>query len=224
MKTTSTPRSLLQGTILGAALLLFTIAPVRAAVTYHAAIDTSALVSNTGSGPFYLDFGLTNGSVFGNNTVTVSNFAYTGGTIVGSAVTAGGASGSLSGTVTLNDSAFFNDIYQGFTQTTTGISFDVTTTTNVDGINSADPTDLFSFTVLDKDLNNITTSHLDGVSLFTQPIDFTLHDSGSFAGSSPAFGTGAYAGLTVDSVPEPSRALLLVGGLVGLVLRRRRRC
>ncbi len=223
MKTTSTLRRLLLGTALGAALLLLSAAPAQAASTYHAAINTAALVANTGSGPFYLDFSLSNASVAGNNTVMVSNFIFTGGAAAGSATLTGDATGNLGSTITLNDTAFFNDIYQGFTQGTTGISFDVTTTTNVDSINSLDPTDVFSFSILDNTLANIPTSHADGVSLFTQAFDSLLHDTGSFANSSPAAGTGAFAGVTVNSVPEPSRALLLMGGLGALMVRRRRK-
>ena len=213
MKTTST-------LLAGVSLLLLTVAPVQA---YHVAIDTSALVSNTASGPFYLDFNLTDGGTLSNNTVTLSNFAFTGGAAAGTATISGGATGSLSSTITLDDSVFFGDIYQGFTQSTSGISFDVATTANPDGINTNDPTDQFSFTILDSGLNTITTSNTDGV-LFTQPIDYALHDYGSFENSRPASGTGSYAGVSVTAVPEPSRALLLVGGLAGLVLRRRRRC
>jgi hypothetical protein len=66
------------------------------------------------TGPFALDFELVGSS---GNTVTISNFAFGGGSPgPGSAFLTGGASGDYSSTVALADSAnFFSDFNQQFT-------------------------------------------------------------------------------------------------------------
>ncbi|MEJ7708650.1 MAG: hypothetical protein WKF84_02055 [Pyrinomonadaceae bacterium] len=72
--------------------------------------DTSSLV---GGGVFSLDFQLADGAgdILGdaNNTVTLSGFNFgVGGDVVGAPTLDGGASGNISTTVSLTDSAFFN--------------------------------------------------------------------------------------------------------------------
>jgi|GEM_PF-1750274 len=207
----------------GAALLL-TALPAGAAYTYHESINTASLPA-LGSGNYSLDLSLLDGDgTLGNNSISVSNFAFGGGgTIVGSATTVipgtsdVGVTGDLSGTVKLDNTAAFQDLSQGFSNGTSSISFDVTTTAN----GSITP-DQFAVTLLDNTGATITTTAPDGYSLFTQPIDLALASGGGFSGSSPYSGTGSFSGVTVSGVPEPSRALLLVGAFGALIMRRRR--
>ena len=199
----------------GAALLL-TALPAGAAYTYHATINTAALPTLS-SGNYSLDLSFVDGGSGLSNNVSVSNFTFGGGgTIVGSAAPLGGVTGDLTGTVAFDKSAALQDLYQGFSAGTTSISFDVTSTAN----GSITP-DTFAVTLLDDTSTPITTNAGDGYSLFTQPIDLALA-GGTFSGSSVFSGTGAFSGVSVAAVPEPSRALLLVGAFGALIMRRRR--
>ena len=200
----------------GAALLL-TALPAGAAYTYHETINTASLPSLGAGNNYSLDLSFLDGGGGVSNNISVSNFSFGGGgTIVGAASIFGGVTGDLTGTVAFDKSSALQDFNQGFSVGTSSISFDVTTTAN----GSLTP-DTFAVTLLDNNGNPITTTAPDGYSLFTQPIDLAL-SSGSFSGSSLFSGTGSFSGTSVDAVPEPSRALLLVGAFGALIMRRRR--
>jgi len=100
-------------TLLLGGLVILAAVPARAGQIFNVSIDTSRLASDY-TGPFALDFELvgTNG-----NTITIANIAFgSGSTGPGSAFLTGGASGDLSSTVALTDSAnFFSDFNQQFT-------------------------------------------------------------------------------------------------------------
>src|SRR5258707_673126 len=98
--------------LLGPALALLP-ATGQAAFTFDVSLNTAPLGSASG-GPFRVAFDLTNGGP-PSNTVTINNFRFAGGSPTGLASTVGGASGSLAGTVTLTDTAFFNSFEQAFT-------------------------------------------------------------------------------------------------------------
>ena len=199
----------------GAALLL-TALPAGAAYTYHEVISTASLPA-LGSGNYSLDLSFTDGGGGVSNNISVSNFTFGGGgTIVGGASSFGGVTGDLTGTVAFDKSSALQDFNQGFSSATSSISFDVTTTTN----GSITP-DQFAVALLDNTGAAIPTTAPDGFSLVTQSIDLALA-SGSLAGSSSYSGTGAFSGVTASAVPEPSRALLLVGAFGALIMRRRR--
>ncbi len=201
----------------GAALLL-TALPAGAAYTYHETISTASLPSLGAGNNYSLDLSFVDGGGGVSNNVSVGNFSFGGGgTIVGSASSFGGVTGDLTGTVAFDKSNALQDFNQGFSAGTTSVSFDVTTTAN----GSITP-DTFAVTLLDNTGAAITTTAPDGASLFTQPIDLTLASNGSFAGSSVFSGTGSFSGVSVAAVPEPSRALLLVGAFGALIMRRRR--
>ena len=192
-------------------------ATVSQAALYRVTIDTSSLSSgvNAPNAPFLLDFQLNDGNLLNNNTATIGNFTFTGGGApFGAANLFGGASGSLANTVTLTDSSAFNEFYQSFA-TGTQIAFDLNLTSNV----AAGLTpDSFSFSILEGDLDNITTTGI-GNTLLQFDIDSTNPNAGDFVVSS---GTGDYSGVNVTVIPEPSSALC---GLVALglgMLRRRR--
>jgi hypothetical protein len=127
-------------------------------IGFKVSLDTSVLVGHP-AGPFYIDFQLIDGLGTGdaNNTVTITNFVFGGGSAVGSPLAPfGGASGSLSSSVSITDSAFLNEFTQQFIPGTT-LSFDVLLTLNVD---SGPTPDAFSFAILDSLLAPIPTTGL----------------------------------------------------------------
>jgi PEP-CTERM motif len=185
------------------------IASASQAATFHVTVDTSSLGSNT-SAPFSLDFQLNDGGVLGNNSATVSNFTYAGGSATGSATTLGGATGDISSIVTFNNSSFSQELYQAFTPGTT-LDFDVTLTTDSDGVTP----DAFAFAILDSGLLNIPTTGL-GDSLLFVNLNSATPNLQFFSG------TGAYA--TVTAVPEPTSTVALFGlGCVGLLAGKRKK-
>jgi len=83
--------------------------------TYSIMLDTSTLTTRPG-GPFSVALYLSDGSGVGsgNNTVTLSGFDFGGGNSEGSSTLIGGATGSLSSTVTLTGALFLNSFIQQF--------------------------------------------------------------------------------------------------------------
>jgi hypothetical protein len=112
-------------TLLLGGLLILAADPARADEIFNVSLDTSKLASDY-TGPIGLDFELIGTNA---NTITVSNFAFGSGSPgPGSAFLTGGASGDLSGTVSLTDTAnFFSDFNQQFTPGAT-LTFTVDTT------------------------------------------------------------------------------------------------
>ncbi|MEO5913171.1 MAG: NF038129 family PEP-CTERM protein [Luteolibacter sp.] len=203
-------RTFLKST-LAAACALLAASSARASVTYYVNVNTSALVANI-SAPFSLDFQLTGSA---GNTATVSNFNFGGGSATpGTENTFGGASGSVGSTVVLSDASnFSNEFFQEFTPGST-LSF----TINLDSIIGNPTPDAFSFSILDGTLSNITTTGL-GDSLLMVNINGTSYGTQTMQTGS---GTGAFSGVSLTAVPEPSAALLGVMGC-GLAFVRRRR-
>ncbi len=183
------------------------------AALYHVSINTAALVGNA-SGPFSLDFQLNSGDTLSNNTAVISSFTYGGGGAAFGAPSAfGGATGDLTlNSISLSDSSAFNEFYQSFTAGST-LDFDLNLSQNVD----AGPTpDGFSFSILDSSLASIPTTGV-GDTLLTMDIN-----SAGLPAIADGSGTGAFSGISVTAVPEPSAALLGVLACGLGVLRRRR--
>ena len=106
-------------------------AALAAPVNYFITINTSSL---EGSGAFGLAFQLADGSGTGdaNNTVILSNFKFGGGSAGAVDLTAGGAGGNMTSTITLTDSdPFFNAFAQNFTPGTS-LMFQASMTNNAD--------------------------------------------------------------------------------------------
>ncbi len=207
------PNSNLKKTLsmLAAACMFLSATASHAALSFNVYINTSSLLSSpaSASGPFSLDFQFNDGGVLNNNTATITSFNYNGGSATGSAFLSDpGVTGNISSTVTFNNSAPFQELYQTFTPGAS-LSFAVNLSTAVDGI----VPDLFSIAILDSALQNITTNGF-GDSLVQVNLDSA---SPTVAFSS---GTGNFSG--VAATPEPSRAILLVAGLAATAFRRRR--
>jgi hypothetical protein len=191
--------------------------------TYTVTLNTSSLDTNA-NGLFSLDLQLVTGSGNVTNTVQISNFAFTGGTTVGSAdYTNGGETGTIGsgGTVTLTNSASDNEIAEEFSASTTQISFKVSETPNNEIIASGSPIpDQFNIAILDNNEVNIpTTDPSGGNTLVNSNLgeDPTLE---TFSSASPDGGVTA-----IVATPEPSASalsMIAAVGLIGLVLLRRR--
>ncbi|MEI9895411.1 MAG: NF038129 family PEP-CTERM protein [Chthoniobacter sp.] len=186
---------------------------------FHVDLNLAGIVG-TPTSPFFLDFQLNEGSGTLQNSVTISNFLFTGGSPTGSpSIFSDTATGDLGSSISIidNPSSAFNEIFQGFTAGTTDIQFDVTLSQNVSGVTP----DGFLIQLLDSQAGNpvIPTTDPNGTML-TVPIGSanTLADVATFTSISPA---GATA--TASAVPEPSAAVALVGGAACLLGLRRRR-
>ncbi len=193
----------------------------RADLVFHVSLNTTPLMGHPAA-PFSVDFQLNDGSGIGdaNNTATINNFAFGGGAPAGSPTLTGGASGDLSGTITLTDSSFLNEFFQEFTPGST-LDFEVQLTTNVD----AGPTpDQFSFAILDSTLTEIPTLG-PGDAFLIVDINSTNPSIQTFASdpSTPPAGGGSGISISapqVQVVPEPTVLMLLVIGLGGLLVAR----
>src|SRR5438445_9955688 len=111
--------NLAAGLLTGACALLSAPAGHATTFNYTVMVNTAGLIGNP-SGPFALDFQLTDGSGTGdgNNTATVSGFVFGSGGPAGGAIATSGVGGDLGSAVTLTDSAPFQspyEFYQGFT-------------------------------------------------------------------------------------------------------------
>ena len=182
------------------------------AAFYHFDISTGVLTNDPGN-PFSLDFTLISGGSF-SNTVTLSNFVFTG----GSATPTGSASGGFGGTLTLTSGTnAFNDFYQAFSNGTTDIQFDLNTTTVTGGT-----PDNFSVSILDNTVAPIfttdsTNSTLAQLEIHTNTgVDPILVSTFQSVAPSPT-------GVTVTVVPEPASCAGLFGGLGTLLAVRRRK-
>jgi hypothetical protein len=125
----------------------------QANVTFTVTTDTSALVGNA-AGTFSLDFQFTDGSGTGddNNTVVVGPFNFNGGSLSGSPTIQGGAL-AAAGNVTLADTAFFSELFQGFSPGNR-LTFQISLSTTPDAGGTPDQ---FSFAILDGNLHEIPT-------------------------------------------------------------------
>ena len=195
-----------------AGIILLLAAASARADTFNVSLDTSSL-----SGTQDIVFGLTDGGVLDNNTVTLSAFTFGGGSAVGSPDLLGttGAAGSLTTGITLNDSSFSVLFSQQFNPGSL-LSFVLTTTDNSDGVTP----DAFSMSICSADLTicysddqstgAMLVLNLPGGTL--SPSDFTLN--GASAQNLPP---------PLVVAPEPASLLLLTGGLLGCLLVKKMR-
>jgi hypothetical protein len=213
-----------------AAAALLSAPAARADFHYNVQMNTSSLIGHV-AGPFSLDFQLIDGDGVANNTVTLTNFVFGGGSPSGAPTLSGGASGDLSSAVALTDTTFLNEFTQGFTPGNT-LSFSLTTTNAFAG--SGVP-DAFSFAILDRTGAELPTASPSGAFLQS---DFgglggpTVQTFASDPNTAPAGGGSA---LTIpaptvqivgaNAAPEPTPAALLGATalpLLGLLRRTAR--
>ncbi len=203
--------------LIGLLCALYGATVARADLSYLIDINTAPIVGNA-AGAFYLDFQ----SYFGSGsaqTVTLSNFTFTGGSLLaGTDTTTGAVSGNLATSLVLNPNSgsFNNEFYQQFGSTVSDIKFTATLTTNAA---TGTPTS-FVVAVLDNATNNIPTTGLGNSLLY-----FNL--DGSSTNYQIATSTGDTGGVTISltAIPEPSTYAAMAGGLslfAAIIARRRR--
>jgi hypothetical protein len=206
MKTT------LRAVVLLAALIAMI--TVRADTSFNVLLDTSTLVGNP-AGPFALDFQLNDGAGVGdgNNTATLSNFQFGGGSASDSPTWFGGASGDLASSVVLTDTDPFNEFYQAFNPGA-WLSFNVLLSTN---FIFGDIPDLFSFAILDGSLMNLATQSFGSDTFLEVNIDSATPSIETFASADLSIGA------PTATVPETLNSGLWAGGLLTLAAIFRRR-
>jgi hypothetical protein len=227
MKTTRLLRA--SGAALFIALLLG-LAPASHAgdLIYYVTINTASLVGN-GDQPFSLDFQLVTGSSTGGhgnvtNTITLSNFAFTGGTPTGTPnFTQGGQSGSFATSIVLTNSSLNNEFAEDFTIFPTQIQFRVDETTNSETVGSGTPIpDQFNVYLDDNNTASgfVPTTDPSGANTL---VSSTIN-SGILLSSVQTYSSTSSPdpGVSVSVVPEPGSAAMLLVGAVGLVARRKR--
>jgi hypothetical protein len=171
-------------------------------------VNTCGLGSSADSEIFFFLIGT------GNNTATLSDISLGGGSAgaVDTLSTTGGARGSLSSAISLNDSTDFLNIFAQSFLAGSDLSFVLDLTTNAVSPNP----DQFSFTILDPSGNPIPNSDPTGNdNLLAINLD----------SSTPT--PNIYSDLVTTPAPipapEPSSLLLLTGGLLSFVLFRHNR-
>lgn len=189
--------------------------PARAGIlAASASLDTSGLV-----GPFELAFVFTDGGGSGdaNNTVTLNNFLFGGGSAgsVDTSLSFGGESGDLSSGVVLVDSFFVNIFASSFTPGS-ALSFDFSLTTNVDAGGTPDQ---FSFELLHSDGTSVNTTDPSGAnSLLTVNLDSAHPSVTTFASEL----TPAVIVVEAGAAPEPSSLALIAIALASVLVPVRR--
>ncbi len=197
-----TMKTILTGMLCAIALLVSTGLAAASTLTFDVLVNTAPLIGSS-SGPFSLDFQLNGGTTFPNpnaNSASITNFQFFGGSAAGGPTLIGGANGSLTAGVTLNNAANpFNEFFQAFIPGSS-LRFTVSVTTNL-----ATPTpDIFAFAILDKDLFNIPTTSAFGDSL----IQFNIKPNPAAADLQGFRGTDAsgFGALTAGPCPNRRRS------------------
>lgn len=216
-------------TLLPIALALALAGNSHANIVYTVNLDTSAI---NGAAGYALAFQLNDGSglLDANNTVTLSNFIFGGGSagscgVAGNCEPFGGASGDASSVtgITLTDSDFFNSFAQRFTPGNT-LSFTLDLTTNLD---VGGTPDAFGFSILDSTGTPLPTLDALGadtlLSFDFDTLDPTLHTYATSALSPVALSAPTYRlAPPGGQAPEPGGLLLMGTGVLCLFGVRRR--
>jgi hypothetical protein len=193
---------------------------------YNVTLDTAPLVGHP-AGPFYVEATFTDGSGVGdaNNTVTMSNFTFGGGSALGGPLVFGGASGSLATGVTITDSSI-NSLFSEQFAPGLLLSFSLGLTSNDDAGGTPDG---FTFFILDSSGVALPTLAPFGDYFLGAALGSTgpVFDAwGSDPSRAPSVGNPvsipAPTVTSVSSVPEPSTIYLLGGCLAMMVVLRHR--
>ncbi len=204
---------------LSGSLLLGAAAQSEAAnLSYNVYLNTASLVNNT-NGPFSLDVILGSGSQTPNsdNTITLSNFVFSNGSLGTVSYSNGGVSGTMASTVTLTNSSEDNELAETFSSTVTQIQFSVSMTSNT---NNPFP-DQFNVAILDGGLNNIPTTDPGGGNTLVLANINTAQTLAS-VNTYNSTANGEAPGVTA-AVPEPGSFVGVLAGLsaLGTYVRRR---
>jgi hypothetical protein len=180
-------------------------------LTYNVTLNLANLAGYAANAPFSLDLQLAQGSGNVTNTVTLSNFTFTGGTATGTPnFTTGGVSGSLASSLVLTNTSLDNEFAEAFSTGVTSISFSVDQTPNSEEVTSGTAIpDQFNVYLVDPNVNYVPTTDPTGADTLV----------------SSALGTNATVSqYAIVAAPEPGiGSLLLAGGaLVGGLMRWRR--
>jgi hypothetical protein len=183
----------------------------RADIAYRLTTDTSSLAGK--SGEFSIDFQFSSGSGNpDNNSVTLSDFTFGGGTALpATTTTIGDATGDLSNPpITIGLGQVFGELTEDFVPGSS-FAFTVQLTTNVEPA-----ADTFAYAILFNGAN-IATTNPNGSLL---EIDLTSVPTVVASPSTdPSFPIDAP---TVSSVPEPSTLILALTGMAILGYRARK--
>lgn len=219
-----------------AVLAAATLSPARADSIFTVTLNTAPLTTLPGSsaGPFAMAVQLTDGSGAGdaNNTATLSNFQFGGGSAAacpGACSTFGGVTGSALSSIVLTDGSFFSALVESFTPGSS-LSFQVDLTTNVDA--GATP-DLFAFSLLDANGASLATLDPFGTdTLVSVNIDSANPSVLSYGTDSTRLTSAGGVSLSIaapaigvpmsSSVPEPGSVAAGIS-LAGLLLLARKR-
>lgn len=186
-------------------------------------LDTTPLMGHP-AGPFSILFVFTDGDGIGdsNNAVTINNISFGGGSALGGSFQFGGASGSLAGGVTIDDSFFlslFSEAFVPGNQLTFTLS--LTTADDAGGI-----PDRLTFSILDALGSPIPTLAPAGDFFLGADLGSAgavLEVFGSDPSRAPSVGSAvSIAAPTITAVPEPTTISLLGVALAAMVIQRRR--
>lgn len=184
-------------------------------LTYNVTLSGFSAFEATNN-PLSLDVQLLAGSGDVSNSVTLSNFVFTGGSSLGSNFTNGMVSGSFSNTLTLTSLIGAgdpdNEYAEAFSSGVSSISFQVSETPNSETVTSGTAIpDQFSVYLYDSNDNVVpTTDPSGGNTLITESIASTQT-------------TNSVQQYSVAAVPEPSTYVLFGLGALVLVVTLRRR-
>jgi len=187
-------------------------------------LDTAPLIGHP-AGPFSILFIFIDGSGVGdaNNTATIGNVEFGGGSGLGNPVTFGGAGGSLETAVSITDSSFISVFNEGFTPgSQLTFSLDLTSNDDANGV-----PDRLTFSILDSSGVPVPTLAPFG--------DYFLGaDLGSAGPVFDAWGSDPSRALsiggpvsisapTINVTPEPQLIYLVGVALVATVITKRLR-
>jgi hypothetical protein len=180
------------------------------AITNRVTVNTSAINGTSG----FLDFDFAPGNDSQSAFVTIANFS-PGDSLTGVPQVNGSVTGTLLGTLTIDNSTQFNDYFQAFNYGTSIqflLTFDGTALTAPDGVSTSGST--FAFGMFDSTGSNpLLTTDPNG-NTFTVNVNL---DGSTTITTFPSDGNGGPPAATVVAeTPEPSYFLLVALLLAGM--------